>query len=168
MSKDLSDCGQPPALAPYADSSGPLTMCAPAPNPGGGGPGQLYDVSRYTDFFARPAAQGGVKTDPADVILAAIAPPAEPVQVILANPGTPGGQSYQPCSPLNEQSNPPCVPVIQVSCHNQQNPVFFGDPTVRLKAVVQAAGGLAASICDADYSAVLAQLASRIAARLNQ
>ena len=37
--------------------------------------GKLIDVQQYLDFFGKPAAQGGVKVDPHDVILAAIAAP---------------------------------------------------------------------------------------------
>jgi hypothetical protein len=142
----LCDGKQPP----YGDSSGPLSGCQPAPNP----PGEEYDVSRYINFFSKPAAAGGVKTDPNNVILVAIDAPSDPFQVILSNPGTPGGMPFQQCMPLDEHANPPCVPVLQHSCQNQVKPVFFGDPAVRLNSVVNAAPhGSLFSICDADYTA---------------
>jgi hypothetical protein len=157
-------CGPDPgSLTPYGDSTGPLSNCKAAPNPGGGGPGKEYDISRYIDFFTKPAGQGGVKTDPNDVILVAIDAPADPVQVILSNPGTPGGQPYIQCGALNESSSPPCVPVLQHSCQNPQQPVFFGDPAVRLNTVVNAAAhhGIS-SICDSDYKNALTSLANLI------
>ena len=44
----------------------------PTAEPRDGRGGKLFDVQRYIDFFTKPAAQGGVKADPDDVILAAI------------------------------------------------------------------------------------------------
>ena len=41
--------------------------------------GKLFDIQKYTDFFTKPAAQGGVKVDPNDVILVGITSPADPV-----------------------------------------------------------------------------------------
>ena len=144
-------------LPPYGDSGGPLTGCVPATNP----PGAEYDVNRYINFFTLPKSQGGVKNDPKSVILFGIdAPgPAEGgvVQTLLSWPSTTGGQPYTPCSPLNEASNPACVPVLQHSCMNPRNPVFFGDPAVRLNAVIHSAkgGSQISSICDDDYTNAL-------------
>jgi hypothetical protein len=92
-------CGDPPAPPPYGDSMGPLASCKPAPNPGGAGPGKLYDVGRYIDLFTRPAIQGGVKLDPNDVVLLEIGGPTTPLEVRLGNPGAPA--PFEPCSPLN-------------------------------------------------------------------
>src|SRR5262249_37226651 len=140
---------------------GALAACTGAPNAGGSGPGQLYDLSRYTDFF------GAIKTNPQDVILAAIDAPSTPVQIILSNPGTAGGQPYQTCSPLNEAGNPPCVPVLQHSCQNSSQPQFFGDPAVRLNAVVKSSpAGTTYSICDASFTTALQDVAAKILARL--
>lgn len=160
-------------IPPYDDSHGVLARCQPAPNvPTGRGPGKLFDVSRYSDLFSLPKSAGGIKEDPCSVILIAIdapdpaASPADggpgPFQVILSNPGTQAGQEYQLCASLNESANPPCVPVLQHSCRNQAHPEFFGDPAVRLNAVVRAAPRhMIASICGPDsrlapdYSAAL-------------
>ncbi len=161
-------CGPDPGqLPPYADSMGPLSNCKAAPNIGGGGPGKEYDISRYIQFFTKPAQQGGIKVNPADVILVAIDAPADPVQIILSNPGTPSGSPYVQCGQLNEASNPPCVPVLQHSCQNPQQPGFFGDPPVRLNTVVNAAvnHGIS-SICDSDYTGALMNLANLIVSNI--
>ncbi len=100
-------CGDGPGgLPPYGDSGGQLPGCRAAPDP----PGKLYDVQRYIDFFNLPALKGGVKANPIDVVLVAIDAPSAPFEVVLSNPGTPGGDPYPPCGPLDENSNPPCVP----------------------------------------------------------
>jgi hypothetical protein len=153
-------------LTPYGDSMGPLAGCVPAPDPGGAGPGREYDVSRYIDFFTRPRAQGGVKDDPTDgVVLVAIDAPESPVEVILSDPNTPGGQPYQQCPRLDEVDSPACVPVLQHSCMNPDKPAFFGDPSVRLNTVVRAAGhGAVSSICANDYSGALRGIADLVSA----
>ena len=146
-------------LTPYGDSAGPLTGCQAATNP----PGFEYEVSRYVDFFTLPSSQGGVKADPNDVVLIAIDAPPDPVQIILSNPGTPAGMPYVPCGFINEASNPPCVPVLQHSCQNPQEPQFFGDPAVRLNTVVEAARHHAIfSICDTDYTSALQGIANLV------
>ena len=160
--------GMTAALPPYGDSGGPMSNCVPATNP----PGAEFDVSRYVQYFTLPKNQGGVKTDPRDVILFGIDAPGPQenasVQIILANPSAPGGQPYTPCSPLNESTNPPCVPVLQHSCQNPQQPVFFGDPAVRLNSVIrQAKGGFAiSSICNSDYTGALQSLGNLVVSGL--
>jgi hypothetical protein len=158
-------CGEPPAFAPYADSGGPLAMCISAPDPNDNGPGRLFDISRYINLFTLPRAQGGIKVDPADVLLAAIDAPADPFAVVLADPhsGLHQGMPYTLCDKYSETSNPPCVPVLQHSCQNPMDGAFFGDPSVRLNTVVQAAPNHAiASICDTDYTAALEKVARLI------
>ena len=151
-------------LTPYGDSGGPLANCLPATDP----PGKEYEVTRYINFFTQPAAQGGVKANPDRVLLVAIDAPAEPVQVILSNPGTPGGQPYVPCGQLNEGTDPPCVPVLQHSCQNPQQPEFFGDPAVRLNTVISAAAHHAiSSICDNDYTGALASLGKLVGVQIS-
>jgi hypothetical protein len=163
-------------LTPYGDSMGPLAQCQSAPNPDDGmgnflGPGREYDISRYINFFKNPISQGGVKANPFDVILAAVDAPdpalSGQVQIILSNPGTAGGTPYGICPALNEQSNPPCVPVLQHSCQNVAQPVFFGDPAVRLNTVVRAVkNNSISSICDNDYTNALKLLANLIVSQL--
>jgi hypothetical protein len=156
-------CGDPPAPPPYGDSMGPLAGCKPAPNPGGAGPGKLYDIGRYVDLFTRPAIQGGVKADPNDVVLLGIGGPAEPLQVILSNPGTPETTPYAPCSPLNEAGNPPCTPVVQYSCSGPP----AAEPAVRLATVIRAARNHGfASYCDGSAIDALAPLLSPIQGQL--
>jgi len=159
--------GSPPRLPPYGASGGPLPMTAPAPNPGGAGPGKLFDVSRYIDFFTLPAAMGGAKANPVDVTLVGIDAPATPATVLLSDPGTPPGQPFVSCPQIDERGNPPCAPVLQHSCQSPTNASFFGDPSVRLNAVVQSvAHGSVRSICDDDYSGAMRDLGSQIAAQL--
>src|SRR5262249_15427805 len=107
------------ALPPYGDSGGPLEGCVPATSP----PGREYDVTRDVDFLNNTRAGGGVKDNPLDVVLIGIDAPETPFQVILSNPGTPGGYPFKQCPLLDETSNPPCVPVLQHSCQNPEQPV---------------------------------------------
>jgi hypothetical protein len=158
---------------PYGDSGGPLSMPVAAPNPGadvnnpGSGPGKLYDIQRYIDFFTKPAAGGGVKVDPNDVILVGIDAAPDLVQIILSDPATPGGQPYSQCGQLNEQSNPACVPVLQHSCQDSQQPVFFGDPAVRLNTVINSAiNHGTSSICATDYTGALQTAAALIVSNI--
>src|SRR5262249_41877746 len=140
-------CGDPPTLPPYDSSHGPLTNCHPAPNP----PGKEFDVQRYIDRFTLPSARGGLKRDPADVALFAIDAPSSPVEVVLSNPGTPGNSSSQ-CAPLNEMSNPPCVPELRLICTDANFGGGSAAPAVRLNAVVESATNHARfDVCADDY-----------------
>jgi hypothetical protein len=148
---------------PYADSMGPFASCVPAPF----GMGLEYDISRYVGLFTLPADLGGVKANPDDLFVAAITAPPTPVQVILSNPGTAGGTPYFTCGQLNETSNPPCVPVVQHSCQNTAEPVFFGDPSVRLTSVVeQVKNHSLSSICDDDYSGAMQAFSFLLASKI--
>ena len=151
------ELGDPP---PYDSSDGPLADCRPAPNwPTGSGPGAMFDVRRYIDFFTLPRARGGIKADPSDVILYAIDGPESPFEVVLSNPGTPAGYPFILCAMVNEASNPPCVPVLQHSCMNPLNNNLYGDPAIRLNTVVKAAVNHKIwSICDEDYRGAMRQL----------
>jgi hypothetical protein len=110
-----------------------------------------------------------VKVDPTDVVLFGITAPSEPVEVILTtNPAATGGQPYTPCVELNDGSDPPCTPVVQHACQNKQQPALFGDPAVRLNAVIHATQWHGtASICDGDQGAALDQAARLIVAALD-
>ena len=109
------------------------------------------DVQRYIDFFARP---GGVKADPSDVILASINAPPTPVGTLLT----------MPCA---DQVNTPVCPILNHSCVDAANPMFFGDPAVRISAVVDAAlTAQRTSMCQSDYSSAVDALAQSISARL--
>jgi hypothetical protein len=143
-------CSDPPG--PLADSeAGPFTTCRPLTMAEGG---KLYDVQRYIDFFTKPAAMGGVKVNPADVILAAIAAPPVPVTVRVT-------------APCADQVNTASCPILQHSCVAASNPLFFGDPAVRIAAVVSAARNRQqTSMCDTDYSSAIDQLAQQIIGQL--
>jgi len=138
-------CGSPSQLMAYASSNGPLDGCHAA-TPAEGS--KLTDVSRYIDFFGKPAAQGGVKVDPADVILATLSAPPAPVESILAVPFPPGPYAGCP-GPVDGKQ---CAVTLQHSCIAPTNPSFFGDPAVRLRQVVSATmKGQNTSICDTSY-----------------
>ncbi len=139
-------CGDPPGPLQLPASGGPFDNCVPLPQAEGG---QLYDVERYIDFFARP---GGAKADPSDVILASIAAPASPF----------GWTDSTSCSPNIAE-----CPNLNPSCVSPTNPLLFADPTVRLPAVVGAGYTTEQdSVCATDDSPAVAGLAQKIIARL--
>jgi hypothetical protein len=123
-------------LMPYASSGGPLAGCVPASNP----PGKCYDVHRYIEFFANL---------PKDVLLAGIIGPTTDIESILANPNTQPPGPYVACSgPVDGKT---CAVVLQHSCIDPQNSAFFGDPAVRISAVIGSVPPMnqqLASICD--------------------
>jgi hypothetical protein len=149
-------------------TSSPLT-CTPGGLSSGG---KLYDVQRYIDFFTKPRSQGGIKDVPArDVLLVGIDPIPEggnglanQIEVLLSDPSTPLGQPYVPCSAYDPSGFPACVPVLQHSCQNELQPEFFGDPAIRLNAVINAAPmHNITSICANDYTSALRGLGQRVA-----
>jgi hypothetical protein len=147
-------CGTPPAPPPYGQAAGPLEDCAPAPD------GQLYGVGRYLDFFRQPKSAGGVKSYPGDAFLFAIAAPPQPFSVLDADVQAPPGP-YVACPGPVDGAH--CATVLQHSCEAAGDPAFFGDPAVRLDAVVsQTLPSIGGSICDTNYQATLAQLAATL------
>jgi hypothetical protein len=160
-------------LMPYADSGGPLMNCHGAPNPSGNakgpppsGEGKCYDVSRYIDFFTKPASQGGVKVDPTQVVLAGIVAPATPVQSLAANPSPSPPGPYASCSgPIDGMH---CAVVVQHSCIAPANTQFFGDPAVRITQVISAvppSNQQLTSICDTSYQSAMQHMGSLIVSR---
>jgi hypothetical protein len=128
------------------DSSGTIqtTDCKPVD----GGP--LFDVGRYQALFAN----GGVKANAADVMLVSIAAPATPV-------------TFVDTTPCQDQTNTPSCLMLAHSCVSPNNQQFFGDPAVRLAAVVGSSpNALTASICDDDYEAAVASLGDSMGARM--
>jgi len=116
--------------------------------------GKLTDLNTYINFFTKPAAQGGVKVDPNDVILVAITAPKDPVGVSIT----------MPCA---DQVNTPSCPILNHSCIAATNNQFFGDPAVRLSAVVGAARhNNLTSICDTDYTAAIQALGDLIISQI--
>jgi len=156
--------------APEGPSNGPFTTCGPTPAMMDASLTE-YDVSRYVDLFNTP---GVVKGDPTnDIILVAIDPPVTPFSTILATVNTGVGKapspSYVPCDAIG----PSCVVALQHSCQNTAQPAFFGDPPVRLEAVLQSQHlHESANICGQDptqppdYSTALQQVASLISSSL--
>jgi hypothetical protein len=164
----------PVQTLPYGDSGGPLNNCVPAPNPTGNlagappmGQGKCYDVQRYIDFFTQPKSNGGVKADPSDVILVGITAPETPVQVILANIKAPVGP-YQTCPGPVDPSGSGCAVVLQHSCISPANTAFFGDPAVRIRAVINSIANSQhkqnTSICDQDYTSALQSIGTVVGA----
>ncbi len=152
------------------DQMAARTDCQPLSQAEGG---KLFDVQRYSEFFRN------LKGDPRRVLLASIAAPPDSVKTIFATCDKQQGsylQDAQSCgttAPLNDnqcmaEGEPyqMCSVVLQHSCQSQ-DAALFGDPAVRLSAVLSAqfAGNLpkhATSICDDDYSATLDDVAAKI------
>jgi hypothetical protein len=141
------DCGG--MQIPYGMPSGMLANCAAAPNPMMD-VSTAFDVSRYISFFTLPAAQGGVKVDPHDVILVGIDGPETPVQTVLVDPSM-GNTPYHLC-PAPMLTNT-CIQALQHSCENVPQPGFFADPAVRLNTVINSvANHKITSICGDDLT----------------
>jgi len=134
---------------PYGPSNGALGNCAPAPA------GKLYGAERYIDFFTRP---GGARSNPGDVLLFAIDAPAQPFEVILANPVPMPPGPYSPCPGPVDGTR--CAVVLNHSCVSTTNSQFFGDPAVRLNTVVSRSPvvGSVTSICSTSYGDAMDRL----------
>jgi hypothetical protein len=136
------------------DSGGPMMSCMSAPNRDGMGPGKLYDISRYIDFFNTQ-----VRSNPNDVILSGIVAPSAPFSTFYGNP-----TNYVPCSPPPDGKN--CAALLQHSC--SANAAFFGDPAVRINQVLAAVPNHQdLSICAPDYGVAMTALGNAIATRLS-
>jgi hypothetical protein len=136
------------------------------------GPGKLFDISRYVNFFKDSSAMGGdgVRVDPADVILAAIAAPPTPVESVLGNPGNPdpsqpGGYAACPAGTMVGTQN--CSVLLGHSCN--ASPLFFGDPAVRIHGVLNAVNPQSSesSICAMDDTTALTNLGMSIGAKIH-
>jgi hypothetical protein len=139
--------GQP---VPPMSISG-LTGCQSLPTTNGG---KLIDVQKYIDFFSKPAAQGGVKVNPDDVILVGITAASDPVGVMIT-------------APCADQVNTAMCPILNHSCISPTNSKFFGDPAVRLNSVVASAKhNNLTSICDTDYTAAIQALGNLIISQI--
>ncbi len=134
---------------PYGMPDNMLTNCAAAPNPTMD-VGTAFDVSRYINFFTLPAAQGGVKVDPRDVILVGIDGPSSPVETVLVDPAG-GNTPYHLCpTPMLSST---CIEALQHSCENSVQPGFFADPGVRLNTVIGSVmNNKVTSICGDDLT----------------
>jgi hypothetical protein len=141
----------------------------PAPNLETNHVGEEYDVSRYINLFTQPLKRGGIKRNPADVMVVGLDGPPSPVEIIAATRtsglGTAPQPAYVTCSPVDGMN---CLVKVQHACQNTVQPAFFADPAVRVHAVVDAAHGFEASICGddltsaPDFSGVLTEVAQRI------
>jgi hypothetical protein len=113
--------------------------------------GREYDGQRYIDLFTRPRYDGGIKANPLDVALISVAAPATPVSLMLAKVGTGIGLPSAPTFVQCPSQSDTCQLVLQHACQNHVEPVFFGDPAVRLQSVVEAAASHELlSICGDD------------------
>jgi hypothetical protein len=113
--------------------------------------GPLFDVSRYVDLLS----SGGVKPSSDDVIFASIVAPSTPFGVSVTTP----------CA---DQTNTASCPILNHSCVNASNPMFFGDPAVRINTVsARVPSSITGSICDADYSATMTAVADAMSARMS-
>ena len=127
------------------DALSGTTSCAPV----AGGP--LLDVSRYQQLFAA----GGVKASADDLLVATIVAPSSPFGVSLT----------EPCA---DQVNTPSCAILNHSCINPTNPMFFADPAVRINSVTATVpNAITGSVCDTDYSPTISAVADAMAARLS-
>jgi hypothetical protein len=148
-------CGDPPQLAPYGASGGPLPNCQAATTAAGG---KLFEVGRYVNYFTKA---GGVKANPLSVLMTSLAAPPTPFETFLANPVT-----LVPCA------GPPdgvsCAVQLKRSC--MASATVFGDPAVRISQVLHNAPRFFESnVCGGSFSTALQSIADAILqARLGQ
>jgi hypothetical protein len=128
-------CAQGGADPNAMNTVGPKGGCTSAPTSQ-----YLTKVSDYVTFFK------GLKSDPSNVIVAAIAGPTTPYEVELRTP--PGGGS--------------AIPAVAHSCtYNGANGPEVADPSVRLKELLDQFPNRStfSTICQQDLSGALIQIA---------
>jgi hypothetical protein len=131
-----------------SDTPQMYATCTPA-TPAQGG--KLVDLQKYINFFSATKAKGGVKDDPRDVILGAIDAPSMPFFTQTATGTEVCGTGVSSCATLGH------------SCISPADANFFGDPAVRINAVLEAnLNYRISSICDTDYKSVLSDLGNEI------
>jgi hypothetical protein len=123
--------------------------CRPATFSDGG---KLVDLSSYVDLLGRPRDHGGIKADPADVVLAGLYAPPTPFIVGQASGAEQCGAGASSCAAL------------QPSCLSPTDETHHGDPAVRLDTLVTMLGGVSRSICDDSYAPFIADLRARLEA----
>jgi hypothetical protein len=149
-------CGDPGQPIQPVASNGPLRLCRQLTVAQGG---KLIDVQKYFDYFTLPAAMGGVKADPRDVMVAAIAPPEAPFAITAISSCTPS-------------ANQVCVWPAP-SCVSSTNSAFFGDPAVRVRALMSGLSSVnplnaqTTSSCDTSYQQALQGIGDLIVSRVD-
>ncbi len=137
---------------PLSGAAGTQTGIKPLPNPTED-PGRLYDVGRYIDLFTKPKYAGGLKDDPNDIILVAIAGPVVDESILV--------KETLPC--FDNQYISSC-PAVSLSCGMpvDSSPIF-ANPSVRIAAVVNSATNhILQSVCVPPYSTALDSLSTYI------
>jgi hypothetical protein len=154
-------CGDPPMLMPYGDSGGNLAASMPCQD-ADPSVNKLIPVSKYIDFFTKPASQGGIKADPHDVILAGISAPTNDVESKALNPSV-----FPPAPCTGPIDGMHCVVVLQPSCTAPQNTQFYGDPAVRLRQVIDSAvNKQETSVCDTSYQSAMQSFGALIVSNI--
>ena len=128
--------GQKPPRTPAV-----LTNCTSAED------GRLLKVS---DVVARTKK---LKSDPSKIIVAAVAAPATPYEVIIPNQVMAANEGY-----IQDVAN------IKHSCESPDG--TYGDPSVRIQQWVDAFKGSFVSICNLSFKPALSQLADQIRAAM--
>jgi hypothetical protein len=130
-----------------SNNAGSYESCRPAIPADGG---QLVDLSTYLDLLGKPRAAGGIKDDPADVLVAGLYGPPTPFITAWASGAACGGVAA-------------CTLMVH-SCQAPSDPLLYGDPGVRLNTLFQATGGLSHPICDTSYEPFAEELSARVTA----
>jgi hypothetical protein len=116
---------------------------------------KLTDLTKYINFFTQSKAKGGVKDNPRDVVLASISAAPSPFGTQMSSGTDVCGQGVSTCTTLSH------------SCIASTDANFFGDPGVRLNAVIsKAQNNTITSICDTDYKSALQAIGMKIVAAL--
>ena len=145
---------------PTLPTGGPIPMPAPSSFGGTGVPGKLVDATVFRDAFTLPAASGGLKADPNDVVALLIAAPPEPFEIIGVRPGTERTDSPVDCAPVDGTT---CIAAVKHACAASGDRALFGDPAVRLHAVLGTLSHRYSSpVCSVDQAPAVTDLANLI------
>jgi len=148
------------SLMPFADSGGAVMNPRSATTDVGL---KLFSTDRYIGYFSKSSAVGGAKLNPQDVIMVGITAPTDPTSTVLAVKGS--TNPLTPCSAVSAT----CLPTLAHSCSSPNNPLFYGDPAVRLNAVINSLPSTnrqLTSICDTSYQSALQGLGALIVSQI--
>ena len=115
--------------------------------------GKLTDIGTYETLVTQPRVFGGLKDDSADLVVAGLYAPTTPFYTLTSD------------DPVACDGAASCT-ILGHSCSSSTDSTLYGEPAVRLDAVVKGANGLQHTICDDSYDGFANDLLNRIGSQL--